>query len=235
MAGRCQGLRGRRQSAGRCRRTARDAGRAPRIGRPARPGRRAGGRRVLVRSPDRPWPRARSNSVIHSPGIGLALADDREAAPPVELPRRSVVAAGRDQGRAARVARIELVEQRARDAAPKRARSHDQPVDVDGPVVEDLPRHGARRGPSSSNVPSQSSPAACNSSSVSVSCGMPSDADQPGLDRVRLALEREHGPGDRLVREVEQDRQDRRSHSRRSRQISSDGQRRAHASSSALR
>ena len=60
-------------------------------------------------------------------------------------------------------------------------------------------------------------------------------ADEPGLDRVRLALEREHGPGDRLVRQVERDRQDRRSHSRRSRQMFSDGQRRAHASSSALR
>ena len=57
-------------------------------------------------------------------------------------------------------------------------------------------------------------------------------ADQLGLDRVRLALELEHGPGDRLVREVEEDRL---AHARRRRQMSSDGQRRAHAITSALR
>ena len=212
----------------------RDARRAARIGRPAGTRRRAGGRRVLDRALDRPWRRASFQFRDPQPGDRLALAHDREAAPPVELPRRSVVTAGRHQGRAVGVAHIELVEQRARDAAPKRPRGHDQAVDVDGPVAEDLPRDGARQArvvecaqplqPGRLAIPRASrSAAGCHG------------ADEPGLDRVRLALELEHGPGDRLVRQVERDRQDRRGHSRRSRQMFSDGQRRAHASSSALR
>ena len=63
-------------------------------------------------------------------------------------------------------------------------------------------------------------------------------ADQLGLDRVRLALEREHGPGDRLVREIESSKVAeiaRHAPPSRSRQMHSDGQRRAHARDSASR
>ena len=70
------------------------------------------------------------------PGYHLALPDHRETAPPVELPCRPVVAAGRDQGVAAREVSVERVQKSRCDATPERARSDDEAVDVDRAVVE---------------------------------------------------------------------------------------------------
>ena len=77
------------------------------------------------------------------PGYHLALPDDREAAPPVELPCRLVVAAGRDQGVAAREVSVERVQKSRRDATPERARRDDEAMDVDVPSSRSF--HARRR------------------------------------------------------------------------------------------
>ena len=85
---------------------------------------------------------------------------------------------------------------------PERPGRDDQPMDVDG-LVGRTDHETAPVSPSSSNAPSQSRPAARRPSS---DLGQHRDAlvaDQRGLDRIRLPLERQDGPGDRLVRQVE--------------------------------
>ena len=114
-------------------------------------------------------------------------------------PRYSVtagtfVATGRDEDAAARIERVEAIEQGRRDAAPERTRRDDQPIDVDGPVGQHRPRDRAGQPV----LVGRAKPLESGSAEFGQRLGQGRDAvvgDERRLDRVRLALEVEDRPG----------------------------------------
>ncbi len=184
-----------------------------------------------------PRPSSRSPFQVghEQPRDDLALADHGEAPPPIEADRRLVRATRRHQHASIRICAVERVEQGTRDTPPERPGCHDQPMDVDGLVGEDRPRDGSGQ----SVLIEHTQPVEASRTQVLERFGQHRDAlvaDEHSLDRIRLPLERQDGPGDRLVRQVEPARLDpSRCHERRRRQMHSDGQRRAQAIDSASR
>ena len=162
--------------------------------------------RGLVVRPPRPssvGSRGRSSSVIQQPGMASRSRTTVNPRPPIEVERRDFALDRSRRGCAGPGSA-----RRARRAAPSRCPAGmpaaRRPADrCPRSRQRARPRHGAGEPDLIRRPEPFERCAARSSSSVSVRAGMRSSPINAGLDRVRLALQREDRPGDRLVREVE--------------------------------